>query len=114
MRGGKRDGAGRKKGALSTRTQEIAVAATASGITPLEFLLNTMRDETKDYAQRLKAATDAAPYVHPRLAAVEVSGNDEKPLKHEISHTDAHAFASRIASLNARETNGAGASGSEH
>jgi hypothetical protein len=84
-RGGKRPGAGRKPGALNKRTQEIAAAATAEGMTPLEFLLNTMRDPTKEYAQRLTAARDAAPYVHPRLASVEHSGNQQNPVSFIIA-----------------------------
>ncbi len=80
-RGGKRPGAGRKAGVLNKRTQEIAAAATAEGVTPLEFLLNTMRDETRDYALRLTAARDAAPYVHPKLASVEHKGNEDHPVK---------------------------------
>ena len=79
-RGGKRPGAGRKAGVLNKRTQEIAAKASAEGVTPLEFLLNAMRDETRDFAQRLSAAKDAAPYVHPRLAAVEHSGSEDHPL----------------------------------
>ncbi len=80
-RGGWRPGAGRKKGALNKRTQEIVAAAKSDGITPLEFLLATMRDESRDYAQRLSAAKDAAPYMHPRLANVEVKGDAESPLE---------------------------------
>lgn len=41
--GGKREGAGRKKGALTTRTREIAEKATADGKTPLEVMLENMR-----------------------------------------------------------------------
>ena len=43
----------------------------ASGLTPLEFMLSVMRDEQADTATRLDAAVKAAPYVHPRLAAIE-------------------------------------------
>ena len=45
-----------------------------------DFMLAVMRDETADFKDRFEAAKGAAPYVHPRLAAVEHSGNDDKPL----------------------------------
>lgn len=42
-RGGKREGAGRKSGALTTRTREIAERAIAEGKTPLDIMLDNMR-----------------------------------------------------------------------
>lgn len=41
--GGKRVGAGRKTGALTTRTREVAEKASATGKTPLEVMLDNMR-----------------------------------------------------------------------
>lgn len=43
MRGGKREGAGRKPGALTKRTREVAEKAAASGMSPLEVMLDNMR-----------------------------------------------------------------------
>lgn len=80
MRGGRRTGAGRKNGSKSRRTQEVAAAAVASGETPLEYMLRVMRDEGADTRRRDAMAQSAAPFIHPRLAAVEHSGNDEKPV----------------------------------
>lgn len=85
MRGGKRDGAGRKPGIANKRTRELAERAHLEGITPLEVMLRTMRlawDEAEKpgaapaqaIAMRMAAvetANKAAPYVHPRLAQVE-------------------------------------------
>lgn len=42
-RGGKREGAGRKIGALTTRTRKIAERASAEGKAPLEVMLDNMR-----------------------------------------------------------------------
>lgn len=42
-RGGKRDGAGRKKGSLTLRTQETAARALAEGKSPLDIMLDNMR-----------------------------------------------------------------------
>ena len=73
--GGYRPGAGRPKGSVTTRTQEVLRATMKDGITPLEYLLGVMRDETKDEAARFEAAKAAAPYVHPKLANIEHSGD---------------------------------------
>lgn len=74
MRGGKRNGSGRKAGSKTKKTAEIAVRAAEQGLTPLEFMLNILRDETQPSHDRFEAAKAAAPFVHPRLAAVEIAG----------------------------------------
>ena len=88
-RGGARKGAGRKAGSATKRTREIADAAMAGGITPLEYMLQVMRLESEHEdariqiareAMRFEAAKAAAPYVHPRLAAVEHTGPDGNEL----------------------------------
>lgn len=94
-RGGKRPGAGRKPGSTTKKTREIAEKATAEGVTPLEVMLKVMRgflERAEQMAQLdpaagtelLKEAADvaknAAPYMHPRLAAVEHTGKDGKDL----------------------------------
>lgn len=80
--GGPRKGAGRKRGALTRKTREIAEKAVATGITPLEVMMLAMRAHVK--AKRLDQAAaiakDAAPYMHPRLAAVQHSGPNGKPI----------------------------------
>ena len=95
--GGKRPGAGRKPGSVTTKTREIANKAIAEGITPLEVMLNIMREAWADsqnvvvtdagdekaneakakairemYQNRaMAAANDAAPFLHPKLAPVD-------------------------------------------
>ena len=98
-RGGKRPGAGRKPGQLNKRTiarQQLASSAASEGISPLEVMLKRMRYydsvvdrelEKGEGADRgiiddaLKAANDAAkdaaPYLHPRLSAVEHTDNSD-------------------------------------
>lgn len=56
----------------------------ASGITPLDYMLSVMRDNERAPADRLDAAHKAAPYVHPRLAAVKLSG-EVSLLSHEAA-----------------------------
>jgi len=82
MRGGRRDGAGRKPGVANQRTAELVAAVEASGITPLDYMLQVLRDDGNDRATRLDAAKAAAPYVHAKLANVtaEVSGKDGGPI----------------------------------
>ena len=80
--GGAREGAGRKPGSATTKTREIAEAALAAGITPLEVMLEAMnkfREEGK-HLEACSVAKDAAPYVHPRLAAMEHTGPDGGPI----------------------------------
>lgn len=82
--GGKRPGSGRKKGTVSEATKErrrLAYEAKKNGITPLEYMLSILRDETADRKERFVAAKEAAPYIHPRLSAVEHSG--EMKISHE-------------------------------
>jgi hypothetical protein len=85
--GGSRPGAGRPKGARNKKTLEQVEAIVASGLTPLEYLLSVLRDEQSAVDQRMEAAKAAAPYVHPKLANIELSGNEEHPLVHEVRRT---------------------------
>ena len=87
-RGGKREGAGRPSGAVTRRTREAAEAASESGLTPLEYMLSILRDETQDQERRMWAAEKAAPYVHAKLASVEHSGPDGGPIQSEATVSD--------------------------
>lgn len=102
-RGGARVGAGRKAGSATKKTREIADRALAEGISPLEFMLAVMRnDSTHDdprvqvqrEAMRFEAAKAAAPYIHPRLQAIEHSGAvTVKSLAEELAALNAHGHA---------------------
>lgn len=108
-RGGPRTGAGRKPGALTKKTREIAEKAVAQGVTPLDVMLGTMRElwnkaeagevgmsgekvvTPLDYRlQAAEVAHKAAPFVHPKLANIEaqVSGPDGGPVEHEVTMVD--------------------------
>lgn len=69
--GGRRQGAGRKPGSASQKTREIANQAVKDGLTPLEYMLAVLRDDTADPDRRDRMAVAAAPYIHARLAAIE-------------------------------------------
>lgn len=70
MRGGKRPGAGRKSLA-KTKMLEYAINIASEGLSPLDYMLEVLRDTSNPQAVRLDAAKAAAPYVHPRLAQIE-------------------------------------------
>lgn len=88
-RGLKKTG-GRKKGTPNKKTAALVKAAGAGGVMPLEYMLNVMRQpipQTADpvvkatlHGLRFEAAKAAAPYVHPRLAAIEHTGPDGREL----------------------------------
>ena len=78
---------GRKKGSLNKRTRELLAHATAGGELPLDYMLQIMRGEEAETSRRDEMAKAAAPFLHPRLAAVErtqtppdLSGLSEKEL----------------------------------
>jgi hypothetical protein len=81
MRGGKREGASRKRGSVARIDAEAREKALNSGETPLDFLLSAMRDENRDFRVRLDAAKAAAPYCHARLSSTELSGPSGEPLE---------------------------------
>jgi len=63
---------------------ETLAAIRASGASPLDYMLQVMRDDAVEPAKRLDAAKAAAPYVHPRLASVAVGNQDDKPFEQVI------------------------------
>lgn len=79
--GGRRANAGRKAGSVTKRTREVAEKAAKSGLTPLEYMLNVLRDDLADPKDRMWAAEKAAPYIHAKLASVEHKGDGGGPLK---------------------------------
>lgn len=96
--GGKREGAGRKRGIPNKASQERQAKIAAGGETPLDVMVAGMRfhyaiatglmaesePDAKSIVAALDAAgefaKDAAPYVHPRLTAVEATGKNGEPL----------------------------------
>jgi hypothetical protein len=102
-RGGRREGAGRKRGTLSKVSKsrllaaEAQAKAQAAGVTPLEFLCSIYRDESQPQAVRIAAAEAAMPYMHPKLAMVAtkvdaqvlVLSEEERARKQEEAHRQA-------------------------
>jgi hypothetical protein len=85
MRGGKRPGAGRKKNSPNKSSAKREREVAASGATPLDVMLLSMRNlwaladenkkDKKAFEHFIRAAAaiakDCAPFIHPRLATVE-------------------------------------------
>jgi hypothetical protein len=81
MRGGSEPGerrGGRQKVSKNKSTLQREQKLAESGLLPLDFLLAVMRDPKRPHHERLDAAAKAAPYVHPRLKAVEAKITVEK------------------------------------
>lgn len=79
--GGARPGAGRKPGSKGKRTHEL-IASLGEGLSPVEFMVRTLRDESADPEARQWAAEKAAPYFHakpmpePRYIELELPKTD--------------------------------------
>lgn len=85
--GGARKGAGRKVGSTTTKTREIAEKALESGLTPLEYMLQVMRNDKCDEARRLDAAKSAAPYIHAKLSTIDMTATVDGVIRYERVNT---------------------------
>lgn len=69
--GGARENAGRKPGSVNKRSAEVIAEALAEGKSPLEYLLDVMRDDAADEKRRDWAAEKAVAFIHPRPTPME-------------------------------------------
>jgi hypothetical protein len=99
---------GRKKGSRNKRPRELIERIEASGLVPLEYMLSVMRDETAPPERRDEMAKAAAPFVHPRLAAMKVQGDRDAPLFDLSTLTDNELAFLRRTILKATPVNEAG------
>jgi hypothetical protein len=76
---------GRQKGVPNKRTAAKVAEVEASGLTPLDFMLNVMRDKEQAMDLRFDAAKAAAPYVHARLSAIDAKVDVEGQLVIQIN-----------------------------
>jgi hypothetical protein len=98
--GGKREGAGRKKGSVSKKTQSVVEKMEALGCDPLEAMHRIAQQAEKgieevdrdgnivirrDMALAGQMYKELAQYVAPKRKAVEVSGTDGDAIQHELS-----------------------------
>ena len=97
-KGGARPGAGRKIGSRSGRAIiEAESLCEKYPVMPLDYMLQVLNDDKQSKSRRDAMAKAAAPYIHARLAAVEVK--DPEP-RHSIDLTklddDELAYMERI------------------
>src|SRR5690349_4466593 len=86
-RGGKREGAGRKKRNNLKNLVEVSPAVAivkgipaselTSGQSPLEYMLMVMRDRTVEWKRRDEMAKAAAPYVHGKVSERPAGKKDQ-------------------------------------
>lgn len=79
-RGGNR-GAGRKSGTPNKASIERQKKVAATGLTPLDYMLQAMRDPKAEAGRRDDMAKAAAPYVHPKLASMQHTGRNGGPIQ---------------------------------
>lgn len=79
--GGARPGAGKPKGSVAKTDAKARQKAAEGGITPLEYLLQIMRDDNQPQEERKDAAKAAAPYVHARLASVDMTSKNDTTMR---------------------------------
>ena len=75
--GGRREGAGRPKGATNLRARALFESVAAGGETPIDYMIRVMRDQNAPSARRDKMALAAAAYLHSRLSSLPA--DDEAP-----------------------------------
>ncbi|MFT9025942.1 hypothetical protein [Acetobacter indonesiensis] len=80
QRGGARTGAGRKKGGTSEAkvvgrkvSARVAKSLEATNATPLEIMARVMAGDTSVTEMQFEAAKAAAPYIHPKLSAIQMN-----------------------------------------
>jgi hypothetical protein len=59
--------------------------AGTNGLSPLDYMLEVLRDDSKPENLRMEAAKSAAPYVHARLSNVEMAVTDETRKPEELA-----------------------------
>ena len=86
-KGGKREGAGRPKGTFAPAKKKLLDRIAASDRKlPLEIMLEAMEEAYKagGAIEAFPIAEKVAPYLHPKMQAVEVSGKDGKPIEQRM------------------------------
>ena len=88
--GGAREGAGKPKHSRTRRSEASMALAAEKGVDPVEMLLDLTKwaydqfkaNPAKDTADMVRDyAKECAPYVSPKLAAIEASGPDGGPIE---------------------------------
>ncbi len=89
---------GRRRGTRNRASARREAEVRESGVTPLEYMLAVLRDETADIEDRKWAAEAAAPYVHPKMLPVAARRDDGKPVDDDMP-VDMREIARRLANV---------------
>ena len=101
-RGGKREGAGRKKGSVARK--HAPIIADPDGLMPIDWLLAVLRDPLSEPGRRDAIAIAVMPYLHPRLAQTMVSGKVDGGGGDTVTNNTVNIFAvPRGASLDLKD-----------
>jgi hypothetical protein len=79
---------GRTRGTPNKASTARQEAVSNSGLTPLDYMLNLLRTENAKPEDRKWAAQAAAPYIHPKLANVDIGNAGGKPFEVKLSDSD--------------------------
>ena len=80
---------GRQRGTRNKASIEKEQKIAESGLTPLDYMLGILRDTKATYDMRIEAAKSAAPYVHPKLAALTVAGQIDSKVEMTVEEREA-------------------------
>lgn len=98
--GGARRGAGRPKGSANKKTCEIANRCAEEGLTPLEVMIDIMRQAyakgEAGFEMALDAASRAAPFIHPKLSSIDMKTTVKKDIE-EYSDAELIDLARQLA-----------------
>src|ERR1700722_3171901 len=97
-RGGKREGAGRRAGAIGKKKAQMIEEISESGITPLQYLLDELRDESLPRKDRREAVIAAAPYIHSKMPTAIVT---TPPPSGPVAEDDEHLLNLYLIGLHA-------------
>ena len=86
---------GRKKGVGNLRARYLSEQAAKAGLTPKDYLLGVLRDPRASIERRDWAAATLAPYVHPRLAAIEARVDQYNQVEMRVTRAELAAEAKR-------------------
>lgn len=83
--GGRTKGVPNKKAAIVERMEAIVSKAQ---ITPLEYMLGILNDPDSEPRDKAWAANAAAPYVHPKLANVDIGNKNGEAFRVMLDAAD--------------------------
>jgi hypothetical protein len=88
-RGGKREGAGRRKGSKNKNSAVLSIdASLGTKMTPLDFMLHIVRNPKCSRKDRMDMAKAAAPYVHAKLGSLSPppgGGSGSEPQQYDLT-----------------------------